>query len=78
MMNTMVKFKMWNQHKSINYRKVNAGTSCFASKAGSDLILSFFIVFVIPRNPLPEKTARINQLQAGKCWHFLFGEQNRK
>ena len=24
------------------------------------------------------ETARIKQLQAGKCWHFLFDEQNRK
>ena len=29
-------------------------------------------------NPLPEKTARINQLHSGKCWHFVFGEQNRE
>ena len=78
MMNTMVKFKMWNQHKSINHWQENASTSCLANKTGSDIILSFVIVFVIPRNPLPEKTAQINQLRTGKYWHFLFGEQNRK
>ena len=66
------------QHKSINYGQENAGTSCLASKTGSDDIFDFTIVIGIPNYPLPEKTARIDQLQAGKCWHFLFGEQNRK
>ena len=36
-------------------------------------ILNFTIAFSIPRNPLPEKTAWINQYMTGKCWHFLFG-----
>ena len=76
--NTMLKFKMWKRHKSINYRQENAGISCWASKTGSDDILGFTIVFVIPTHPHPEKTATINQLRTGKCWHFLFGEQNRK
>ena len=59
---------------SINIRQENTGTSCLTSETGSDDIFDFTIVFCIPRNPLPEKTARINQLQAGKCCHFLFGE----
>ena len=46
--------------------------------SGSDIILSFVTEFVIPRNSLPKKAAQINQLRTGKCWHFLFGEQNRK
>ena len=38
----------------------------------------FSLILNFTRNPLLVKTARINQLQAGKCWHFLFGKQNRK
>ena len=66
----------------------NVVTSCFVCQTGSASIfllvidwfvrLTFTIVFIIPRNPFPEKTAQINQLRTGKCWHFLFGEQNRK
>ena len=66
------------RHKSINYGQENAGTSCVASKTGSDDILDFNIVFPIPGNPLHEKTTRINQLRTGKYWHVLFGKQNRK
>ena len=62
----------------MNYRQENAGTSCSGSKTGGYAIFNFTIAFRIQRNLLPEKTARINQLQAGKRWHFLFGEQNRK
>ena len=65
---------MWKRRKSINYRQENAGTSCLGSKTGSDAIFNFTIAFRIQKNLLPEKTARINQLQAGKRWHFLFGE----
>ena len=65
-------------HKSINYRQENAGTSCLGRKTGSDAIFNFTIAFHIQRNLLREKTAQINQLQAVKRWHFLFGEQNRK
>ena len=78
MTNTMMKVDMWKQYKSINYRQQNAGTFCLSSKTGSDNIFDFTIVFCIPRIRLPEKTAGINQLPAGKCWHLLFGKQNRK
>ena len=69
---------MWKQRKSINYRQENANTSCLGSKTGSDPIFNFTIAFHIQRNILPEKMARINQLRAGKRWHFLFREQKRK
>ena len=49
--NTMVKVKMWKRHKSINYRQENASISCLVSKAGSDSIFDFTVVFRIPRNP---------------------------
>ena len=53
-----------------------------ASKVRSDDIRGLYIVFCIPKNLLPGKTAHINQLQAGKCWRFLFCkkkiEWNRK
>ena len=70
----------WNvETVQINhYRQKNAGTSFLASKTGSHDIFDFTIVFRIPRIGLPEKSAGINQLPAGKCWHFLFGKQNRK
>ena len=42
------------------------------------LVFGFTMVFCIPRNPHSEKMARIDQLQAGKYWHFMFGEQNGK
>ena len=58
--------------QSINYRQENASTSCSPSKTGSDDIFDFTIVFRIPRNPHPVKTAWINQLRVGKCCHFLF------
>ena len=78
MTNKVRKFKMWKRRKSINYRPENAGTSWFGSKTGSDAIFNFTITFRIQRNLLPEKTARIKQLQAGISMHFLSDEQNRK
>ena len=53
-------------------------SSILRSKTGSNDILGFTVVFRIPRNSLPVRTAQINQLKAGKCFHFLFREQNRK
>ena len=44
------------------------------SKTGSDAIFNFTIAFRIQRNLRAEKAAQIHQLQAGKRWHFLFGE----
>ena len=63
---------LWKRGKSINCRRETAGTSCLARKTG------FTIVFPIPRHPIHEKTVEINQLLAGKFWHFLFDKQNRK
>ena len=49
-------------------------TSCLAAKQEvKPFWTSPLIAFSIPRNSLPEKTARINQSMTGKCWHFLFG-----
>ena len=35
----------------------NPGTSCLASKTGSEAILNFIIAFRITRNPYPQTTA---------------------
>ena len=46
------------------------------ANAGGDNIFGFTTVLPTPKNPLSKKTAQINQLQARKCGHFLFGEQH--
>ena len=61
-----------------NIRTSQRGSVCiFLIDTSRFHISNFTIVFGILRNPFPVKTVRINQRQAGKCWHFLFAERTR-
>ena len=80
MTNTMVKFKLWTQHKSINYGQENAGASCLVSKTGSDDIWGFTIVFVNPRHPhvCSFVLNKSNDLEILKNWRRRYFKHSAK